>query len=278
MTNDPGRLHRFIDFILREWKQFTIKASLIAAASLYLLQYLAPVLQIKAAWVTSALFASAVASMFLLMEIHRKLHERSQASEFNSLRDAERDLFEYVEQLSRGRRRIVKIDILANRLSRMTPILSHIIQMGRDDQLGSARVDVTVFYSDPTSNGTLELLSTAGTNGGNQKHQSYSQSLDNAVSSILHEAQECKGVEIKFVQYNQLPSFYAIFINRHRLYWGSFLWNSGISDWTGPSNTCFMAQKGGDQHSSMIDWVENRLTVFQDFNVNVTDSKNKASD
>lgn len=254
---------KFIEKTQNSWKPVCIKVSLFSALVLYLLPYFFPTIKIDPKWIFSSISMGLIATVFILLEIHKTILQKEEPKTYANLKAAEPAILQTITDIAKRKRNDpIVVKVLGNRLSRVSPILSDIFRKSNQGKFGQNKIEITVYHTDPTLISKEYLPSTKDRSRAENKHQSYSANLLSNISWLSQNAEDSKNVSLKFVKYLPIPYFYAYLIDKKFLFWGYFTWDEEANDWIGPSNKCYYIENRKDDPTMFIDWVKNRLKIY----------------
>jgi hypothetical protein len=204
-----------------------------------------------------------IAVVFILLEIHGSILQRENTRRFSNLKAAEPEILKVVSKVANKRRNTpIKIKVLGNRLSRVSPIISDLFRKSNEGKFGKNHLEVTIYHTDPTLISKEYLPSTKDRDIAEDKHQSYSANLLSNIQWLTQNARDSKNVTLKFVKYLPIPYFYAYLIDMKFLFWGYFSWDEEANDWIGPSNECYLIENRSDDPTMFLEWIKNRLRIY----------------
>ena len=124
---------KFIEKIQNSWKPVCIKVSLFSALVLYLLPYFFPTIKIDSKWIFSSISMGLIATVFILLEIHKTILQKEEPKTYANLKAAEPAILQTITNIAKRKRNDpIVVKVLGNRLSRVSPILSDIFRKSNE--------------------------------------------------------------------------------------------------------------------------------------------------
>ena len=256
------RLKTVLNKILEYWKPTLLLFSVFGSLTIYLLTFIFPSIKFNLEWIISFLYLGLIALVLILLEIRGKLLEEKKADSYQNMNAATDDILHTIKHSSMMNRKTpVDVKIVGNRLSRITPIVSDIIQMTRESKL-KRNINITIYHINPLVIDDLYFANIKDRNEIIAKQKITYENLLTNIEWLNEAAKESSKINLKFVSYEKTPYFYCFLINNNHLFWGCFLWNSEAKDWNGPSNPCYYMASNTEKIEGFIHWINNRTEIY----------------
>lgn len=258
-----------INLLLNYWKQFCLLFSVFGSLSIYLLGFIFPVIKIDTKWLASFVYLGLISLIFIVLEIRNFLLVEKKPQVFENMRAAENNIIELVMKATKKKKvPPVNLKVVGNRLSRISPILSDIFRIAKENKLGQRHIFITIYHIDPTVIDDFFFPNVEDRKELIKKHKTFSENLNTNINWLKESAKETEFIDIRFVSYRRTPYFYGYLIDGVHLFWGYFSWDKEAKDWIGPSNPCFYMKKHSEVLKGFVDWVENRLSIYEELQLN----------
>lgn len=249
--------------ILEYWKPTSLLFSVFGSLTIYLLTFIFPSIKFNLDWIICFLYLGLIALVLILLEIRVKLLEEKKADSYQNMNAAIDDILQTIKHSSMMNRKTpVDVKIVGNRLSRITPIVSDIIQMTMESKL-KRNINITIYHINPIVVDDLYFANIKDRNEIISKQKITYQNLLTNIEWLNEAVKESPKITLKFVSYEKTPYFYSFLINNKHLFWGCFLWNSEAKDWIGPSNPCYYMVSNTEKIEGFIHWINNRTEIFE---------------
>jgi hypothetical protein len=260
-----AQLQSLLRRFLENWNRILLLIGLAGSVLLFLLSNLFPTIQSSRELLQIFLWFTGGALIFVLLEIHTILRSSKGYNTEANFSAARQKMIKAILDGTRRRATTpLTVRCVGMRLNAIQHFLADLAHALRVEQTGARPIRITVFHVNPEFlDAHQSRLPSVASSLPLNRHEGQIATMKGSIAEIRAMYSKISNVTVEIRNYQSIPLFWAVEIDRESLFWGFFLWDEEQETWIGPENECIIMQNSDADQRLILDGLLNRIEALE---------------
>jgi hypothetical protein len=264
-----AKLQAAVREFLENWNRTLLVIGYVGSVVLFLLSNLFPSVQASREILQVFLWFTGGALVFVLLEIQSILRAGAGFSTEPNFSAARQKMIRAVIDGTRQRTLLpLTVRCVGMRLNAIHQFLADLAHDLRSEKVGMRPIKITVFHVNPEFLAAHQSMAeNANGRSSLNRHDGQIAAMKGSIAEIQSMYSKVQNVTVEIRNYQSIPLFWAVEIDKKSLFWGFFLWDDDQDTWIGPENECIIMQHPNAAEKLVLDGLQNRIEALERWSV-----------